>query len=499
MITTKISTKQASAIKTDALVVGLREVDGTVKVAPTKNLSGADLRVVKKALDRVGAQAAAESISTIPAPDGFAAEVIVAVGLGPARPDLGPLEVLRRAAGAAARASQSSPRVTYALPMTTPAEVAAVAEGALLGAYDFNQFRQTTAKEVATATVDLAYSGSVTKAVRAAVDRARVVCAAVSLTRDLVNTPSGSLRPSQFAALATKRAEDLGLQVNVLAGAALLRKGYGGITAVGQGSSDGPRLVHIAYRHPKATKSLALIGKGITFDSGGLSIKPAKSMETMKMDMAGAAAVLGTLLAVGELKPVVNVDGWLPLAENMPSGTAQRPGDVISMFGGTTVEVLNTDAEGRLVMADALARAAQDEPDVMLDIATLTGAQMVALGPRVAGVMGNGDAIRNDVVRIGGEQGESLWGMPLPSELRPALKSPIADLANIGGPHGGMLTAGIFLSEFVPDEIPWAHLDIAGPAYNESGPHDYTPKGATGFGVRTLVAVAEAIAAGDLP
>ena len=250
-----------------------------------------------------------------------------------------------------------------------------------------------------------------------------------------------------------------------------------------------PRLVELAYSPRGAKKHLALVGKGITFDSGGLSIKPAQGMGDMKSDMAGAAAVLHTVLAAAALELPVKVTGWLCLAENMPSGTAQRPSDVITQRGGTTVEVLNTDAEGRLVLADGLVAAREEKPDTLVDIATLTGAQMVALGPRVSAVMGT-DETRAAVVEAAARAGEQFWPMPLPVELRASLSSKVADLANIGDRMGGMLVAGLFLKEFVGD-TPWAHLDIAGPAFNEAGAHGYTPVGGTGVGVRTLLSLLE--------
>jgi leucyl aminopeptidase len=215
----------------------------------------------------------------------------------------------------------------------------------------------------------------------------------------------------------------------------------------------------------------------------------------MKADMSGAAAVIAATSAVAQLGLAVDVSAWVPLAENMPSGTAQRPGDVITMYGGTTVEVLNTDAEGRLVLGDVLARAAEDEPDLMVDVATLTGAAIIALGPHVYGVMGNDDHLVQQVCRCAAESGEDAWPMPLPAGLRKSLDSPVADLANVGDRNGGMLTAGLFLAEFVPDDIPWAHLDIAGPAYNQGSPHGDAPKGGTGASVRTLVQLARELAA----
>ncbi len=263
---------------------------------------------------------------------------------------------------------------------------------------------------------------------------------------------------------------------------------------MGQGSVNPPRLVKLSYRHPRATKHLALVGKGITFDSGGLSLKPAQSMEWMKSDMGGAAAVIATVQAVARLGLAVNVTGWAPMAENMPSGTAQRPSDVLTIYGGKTVEVLNTDAEGRLILADALVAASADSPDLIVDIATLTGAQLVALGSRTSAIMANDEGLRERVFAVSRSAGEAMWPMPLPDELRKSLDSEVADLANMGDRYGGMLVAGLFLREFIGEGIPWAHLDIAGPAYNEGEAYGYTPKGGTGAGVRTLVALAEDLA-----
>jgi len=255
----------------------------------------------------------------------------------------------------------------------------------------------------------------------------------------------------------------------------------------------------VAYTNPDATKTVVLVGKGITFDSGGLSLKPPKSMEAMKSDMGGAAAVLAAVSVIAQLGPAVNVVGYLCIAENMPSGTAQRPSDIITMYGGRTVEVLNTDAEGRLVMADALARSAADSPDLLIDVATLTGAQLVALGPRIMGVMANDDAVLHGVVDAARRAGEAAWPMPLPEELRKGLDSPVADIANVTQErNGGMLVGGLFLREFVPDGVRWAHLDIAGPAFHEGEPYGYTPKGGTGAAVRCLVQVALDVADGRL-
>jgi leucyl aminopeptidase len=239
------------------------------------------------------------------------------------------------------------------------------------------------------------------------------------------------------------------------------------------------------------------VGKGITFDSGGLSLKPPTAMETMKSDMGGAAAVLAACVAAASLGLDVSVEGWLPIAENMPSGTATRPSDVLTMKSGKTVEVNNTDAEGRLILADAIARAAEDSPDLVIDVATLTGAAVVALGARTAGVMSNDEGLRASVLAAAERAGEPTWPMPLPADLKKGLESEVADLVNTGPREGGMLTAGLFLQEFVPDGLPWAHLDIAGPAFNPAEAHGYTLPGGTGAAVRTFVRLLEDLAAQD--
>jgi leucyl aminopeptidase len=327
-----------------------------------------------------------------------------------------------------------------------------------------------------------------------------VIAKAVNLVRDLVNTSPLDLPPAELAAEAERVATAVGVSVEILDETALAAGGYGGLVGVGQGSTRPPRLVRLAYTHPDATKTVAMVGKGITFDSGGLSLKPPKSMETMKCDMSGAAAVLAATAAVAELGLAVNVVTYLTIAENMPGGAAQRPSDVITMYGGKTVEVLNTDAEGRLVLADGLARCAEDDPDVVVDVATLTGAATVALGGRTAGVMGSSDAVAAEVAAIMREAGEPAWAMPFPEELRKGLDSMVADLANVSSDRGGgMMVGGLFLREFVPEGAAWAHLDIAGPAFNEKAPFGYTPKGGTGAAVRALIAIAAETAAGRLP
>jgi leucyl aminopeptidase len=398
-------------------------------------------------------------------------------------------EVLRRASAAAAKAASKSSSLVSLLLDAVPADgdraaaAQAAAEGALLGTYRFGRYKKD-AKEPALQTVSLVAKGG--KRVRDAVDRGAAVAGAVMMARDLVNTPAGDLTPPMFADLALQVGRDAGLKVEVLDEKKAEKAGLGGLLGVGKGSDNPPRMVKLTYMPAGRSRGhVALVGKGITFDSGGLSIKPGEGMMTMKIDMAGAAAVLGTMSILPTLATPVQVTAYLCLAENMLSGRATRPGDVLRIKNGTTVEVLNTDAEGRLVLADGLSLAVDQDPDAIVDLATLTGACMVALGSRIAGLMGNNDGWSEQVRAAADRAGEPVWPLPLPSEYRKELESEIADLKNIGGRYGGALTAGLFLQEFV-DGRPWVHLDIAGPARSESD-DAYVPKGGSGFGVRTLV------------
>ncbi len=336
-------------------------------------------------------------------------------------------------------------------------------------------------------------------AARAEIERASALTAAVARARNWVNTAPNDLRPPAFATLVAAAATEAGLAVEVLDETALRTGGYGGITAVGQGSEAPPRLVRIAYHpaDPANGKRVALVGKGITFDTGGISIKPAQGMWEMKSDMAGAAAVSATMLAIAALKPAVAVTAYVPMAENMPSGTSYRPGDVVTMFGGKKVEVLNTDAEGRMILGDAMSRACADGCEYLLETSTLTGGQVISLGKRIAGVMGTPELCER--VRTAGDSvGEPAWPMPLPDDVRTGMDSDVADISQVNSSMdraGQMLQGGVFLSEFVTDGVAWAHIDIAGPAYHTGDPFGYWPKGATGVPIRTLVALVEDIAA----
>ncbi|MFB4196791.1 leucyl aminopeptidase [Streptomyces carpaticus] len=497
-----LSKTSATELSADALVIGIVKGEDGPAPAPGASAPAALLTEAAGVSATLGAKGGKEEITKLPAPAGSGAPLLVAVGLGSA-PEDGegfPAETLRRAAGAAARALAGTEHAAFALPAGDAERVAAVAEGALLGAYDFTAFRKTDEDDRGPlARVTVLTAGAEEAGQQAAAARAEVLAAEVARTRDLVNTPPNALTPADFAAHAGEAAAEHGLTIEVLDEAALREGGFGGILGVGAGSQAPPRLVRVAHTHPEADRTIALVGKGITYDSGGISLKPAGHNETMKCDMAGAAAVLSATVAAARLGLKVNVTGWLALAENMPSGSATRPGDVLRMYGGTTVEVLNTDAEGRLVLADALVRAGEESPDAIVDVATLTGAMMMALGKRIFGVMGNDDAFRGLVAESAERAGEPAWEMPLPAELAEGLSATvIADLKNMGDRMGGGLVAGLFLKEFVPAGTPWAHLDIAGPAFNEGGAFGYTPKGGTGTAVRALLTLAERAAAGEL-
>jgi leucyl aminopeptidase len=424
---------------------------------------------------------------------------VLTIGLGKAR-DEWPADTIRRAAGVAARSLGGAEAV-----FTTLAELpgegvgSAAVEGLILGSYRFTAFRsgKTAPKDKGLSKITVLATAKDAKKHAA---HGAAVATAVATARDFVNTPPSHLFPAEFAKRARALGESVGLEVEILDDKALEKAGYGGIIGVGQGSSRLPRLVRLIHRgsklakKPKQAKRVALVGKGVTFDTGGISIKPAASMHYMTSDMGGAAAVIATVTLAAQLELPIDVIATVPMAENMPSSTAQRPGDVLTQYGGITVEVQNTDAEGRLILADAIVRACEDNPDYLIETSTLTGAQTVALGARIPGVMGT-DEFRDRVAAISQAEGENGWPMPLPDDLKDDLKSQVADLSNISGQRfAGMLVAGVFLREFVADGVSWAHIDVAGPAYNTGGPWGYTPKGSTGVPTRTMFAVLEDIA-----
>ena len=387
----------------------------------------------------------------------------------------------------------------FVLADPSPEAIEATATGALLGNYAFHAFRGVSASAQAAPVQRLLITGNPKDTGQAdALLRAETIASAVNMARDLVNTPPSALPPEEIAHAAIDAVRKLPVTVEVWDEEHLAEDDFGGILAVGQGSANPPRLIRMEYAPKKAKGFLALVGKGVTFDSGGLSLKPPKAMETMKCDMSGAAAVIAAMTAIARLGLKVHVVGWIPTVENMPGGSAQRPGDVITIYGGRTVEVLNTDAEGRLILADALVRAAEEGPDLIVDAATLTGAATIALGDRTSGIMANDDDLRVAIYETSKRAGETMWHMPIPEESRGTLDSSIADIKNIGDGKGGMLSAAAFLRDFVPEGQNWAHLDIAGPAFNEGAPYGYTPMGGTGAVVRTFIQLADVLATGHL-
>ena len=480
----------------------MRAADGAPALAPGGEAIDAALDGrLAATLGQLGATGKAGEHHRVATFGATAAPQIVAVGLGDAprtrRASLDP-EQIRRGAGVALRELAGATHVVLALPATGGQGIRPIAEGALLGAYSYRRYRNASKPdhrdpvETITVITDDARSADAKRALA----RAEIVAEAVNTTRDLVNTPPSDLHPKEFADFANGLATENNLDIEILDERQLRRQGYGGITAVGQGSINPPRLVRMTYRRPRAKKTIALVGKGITFDSGGLSLKPTASMDWMKSDMGGAAAIVLATVAVAQLKLNVNVTAWAPLAENMPSGSAQRPSDVLTIYGGKTVEVLNTDAEGRLVLADALVTATEQKPDVIVDVATLTGACVIALGDRVGGVLGNDEALVGQVTAAGDRAGEALWPLPIPEEMTEKVRtaSKVADLMQHNPDKwGGTLFAAAFLQEFVGDHR-WAHLDIAGPAFNEKSAHGYTTAGGTGFAVPTLVELARELA-----
>ncbi|MDO4911680.1 MAG: leucyl aminopeptidase [Corynebacterium sp.] len=414
--------------------------------------------------------------STAPQPTG---ETYVVVGLGEVGRDLDD-EAWRRIGGNLGRAYR-----TKCMHIDCEGLPGAFFEGYLLGAYEFHGLRRE--HKEAGKLVLIAPDEEVVARVQAVAD-------SVNLVRDIVNTPPNILYPESYAQRIVSLFEDSGLPVTaeVLDFEALQEQGFGGVVAVGKGSERKPRVVILRYKPEGAEKNIGLVGKGITFDTGGISLKPGAGMDDMTSDMAGSATMVGVVYGAARLGLKVNLEAVLPLAENMPSGTATKPGDVIRHYGGVTSEILNTDAEGRLVLADALARASEGKPDYLIDVATLTGAQMVALGTRTFAVMGH-EKTRERIARLGINNGEPAVPFPFPEEIIKDVESDIADIRNITKARwGGMQAAGIYLSHFA-GVTRWAHLDIAGPAYNTGGPHNYTPKRATGNPVRTLIAFLEAV------
>jgi len=481
----------ATTVPSDALrVIGARpSKDGVVLV------SGTPVNELTGLLGALEISGSADAYARVVDP-ADSTRALVIVGLG----DEGlSANALRYAAGVATRRSLGVKALAFDLGLTDPDQVTALLEGAALGSYAFDSYKSKPNPKQPVSHITVVTSAALET--EALVRSARVRARAVELVKNFVNTPPNDMYPDSFVSMAQQAITGLPITEHVWEETALERDGFGGILGVGQGSSRPPRLMKLVYAPTTASAHIALVGKGITFDTGGLSLKSGAGMIGMKYDMTGAATSLAVIRAAAELELPIKITAWLCLAENMPSGTATRPNDVLVIKGGKTVEVLNTDAEGRLVLADGLTAASEEHPDLIIDIATLTGAATIALGTRYAGAMGDAEAISH-LVEVARNQGENIWHMPLPEELRPLLNSDVADIANVkpGNTAGGMLIAATFLKDFVgrtsdsPDAplLPWIHLDIAGTANNSGGPYGFTGAGPTGIAVRSLISYAHA-------
>ncbi|MBF0626138.1 MAG: leucyl aminopeptidase [Magnetococcales bacterium] len=495
-LTVEATSQDVAAWKGDCLVVGVYQGG---KAQKSLHLAGAPVeQAVTRALKDKWLTGKTGEILILPAPyhgEGHFRRVLL-LGLGKRR-EITP-ESLRAAGGhVVAAAHKNRIERLLLLPsldrhnMGRLAGAEALAEGALLGAYRFEHYRKKKSPDKTShpRQLDLAIRLEQRSKLVKRLQRTTTVVRGVTLARDLANHPGNVVDPDYLARLARELGERLPIKTTILDEQDLRQAGMNGILAVGQGSTKPPRLIIMEYRNGGETPPLAVVGKAITFDSGGLSLKPPAKMEEMKYDMSGGAAVFGFLQAIAELKLPINVVGLVPTAENMPSGTAQRPGDVIRTAKGLFVEVINTDAEGRLILADALHHAEIFEPKAVIDLATLTGACTIALGHHCCGLLSNHDGLAKKVAWAGRKAGERTWRLPMFPEYRKVLESTIADLKNVGDQGAGTITAACFLSRFVGPDRPWVHLDIAGTAWEHTGrPH--IAKGSAGFGVRLLCRLA---------
>ncbi|MCW2848394.1 MAG: Leucyl aminopeptidase [Marmoricola sp.] len=489
--------------RTDLVVIGVaHSPKGDLEACPgAEEVAAAYGRRFKPLLTSMGFRGDAGEVLRLPTAGTIKAGQLLVVGLGP-RESLTP-ERVRRATGVAARNIGNAASVALALPAQDADHVRAVAEGFISGAYSFKRYKSKS-DDAGLADVSILSDAARRQDSVAALEAAETVGALVNRARDWVNTPPNDLTPELFADEVVTLGKELTgrgrtpkVAIEVLGADELESLGCGGILGVGQGSANPPRLVRLTWAPEDARASVAFVGKGITYDSGGLTIKPGSSMATMKYDMGGAAAVIAATFAIAELGLPVAVTTYAPMAENMPSGNAMRPGDVLTMYDGQSVEVTNTDAEGRLILADAIAMAAESDVDSIVDAATLTGPCIVALGEKVSGLFGD-DATVAAVAAAAEASGEMLWRLPITDEARNAVRteSKVADVLQHNWVRwGSALFAAAFLDEFTGGK-PWAHLDIAGPAWNTGGPWGHVPSGATGYGITTLVAYAAALADG---
>jgi leucyl aminopeptidase len=469
------SDERAADITCDVLVVGARSQSDGHSLSGTANDVDAALDgYLSEHLTEIGFKAKSGEMASVPTMNRIAARSVLVVGLGK-EPTI---RAVRRASGSVGRRVFERTDIALAL-HSSPDEAAASVEGFLLGSYAFTKYKSEPR-------VSKVQRVIVAGAEEKDVERGRIYADSTSYARDLINEPAGGLTPQIWVGRARELAEVTGLTLRVHEKHELAERGFGGIMGVNKGSVETPALIELRYEPDDPQGKVVLVGKGITFDSGGLSLKDPKGMETMKTDMSGGAAVCGVMSVIERLAPKLTVIALIPATENMPGGNAIRPGDVITHYGGHTSEVLNTDAEGRLVLSDALVLGLEEEPDAIVDIATLTGGMVVALGQRATGFFANDDGLAEELNAAADDAGELLWRMPLYDEYRKDLDSEVADIKNSGPRWGSPIIAALFLKDFVPDSVPWAHLDIAGPARSESD-RDELNKGGTGVGTRTLL------------
>jgi leucyl aminopeptidase len=470
------SSSRAEDLECDALVIPAF-AGGDGFELPPEGIPASLYSDVSGALADAGFKGAAGEVVVVPTLGNSPTRALVVAGLGQ-KSDAGPAHV-RRAAAAAVRRLNHQGDVATLLHRAVGGSDSAAVEGFLLGTYRFTAYRTDQGRPSIRRILALGANEE-------AVAKGITLAHATALARDLINEPASSLNPVSLSERAQEVAAETDLSCAVMDEAELKSAGFGGILGVGKGSFVPPRFIQLRYQPENPTGKVALVGKGVTFDSGGLSLKDAKSLETMKTDMSGGAAVLAAMSTLSRLGCNVEVHGFIPAVENMPGGGALKPGDVITHYGGRTTEVLNTDAEGRLILADALAFASEQEPDAIVDVATLTGAIVIALGRKLGGLFSNDGVLQKEIKDAAAASGEYFWAMPLFSDYRSELESEIADSKNIGVRYGGAIMGALFLQAFVHEGLPWAHLDIAGIARSDSHYEDVS-KGGTGAATRTLI------------
>jgi leucyl aminopeptidase len=497
----QVTTQPIQQIQCDALIVGATQQkrQNVSLPGPTAAVDSALDGLISSLVTDGEFKGSAGELVTLHTMGRLRARRVIVVGLGIA--DHVTVQTLQRASATAARHLQSTGAQQIALALqwsstdiSTAQSIQALVEGALLGLYTFRKYQHSEEASKGVSQLQVHAEGLNREELEQAIHRGRVITEATNFARDLINEPPNVLTPSELAQRASTMAKQVGLECEVFDKPRIEALQMGGLLGVSKGSAEPPHFIILRYRGApeRKDKGLALVGKGITFDTGGISIKPAEHMDEMKGDMGGAAAVLGAMQAIAVLKPHINVTGLVPTCENMPSGTAYRPGDILRIMNGKTIEIVNTDAEGRLILADALSYASQEGLSPIIDLATLTGGIVVALGYTMTGLFCNDEHLTQEIIAAGRAAGEKFWPMPLDEEYSEQIKSDIADIKQTGGRPASSATAAKILEHFIGD-AQWAHLDIAGTSYVDSK-KPYQEKGATGVGVRTLTELAQRMA-----